>query len=244
MPASLLSRLPLALMLAVAAAALTACGGSGDGAAGAGAGEPVAVTAKDDSCRVADTSLDAGTVTFAVQNRGSKITEVYVYGQSGSGAYTKIVAEVENIGPGTGRDLTAKLTAGSYEIACKPGQTGDGIRQQITVTGGAGGGATATASASATGYDREVELTVDQSGLSGLDPASATQGERIELTLVNKLGQTRTLEVVSPSGDVSAEVEVPAGQDGEAIVEMSEPGDWTVTVEGGPKDLRQTLAVR
>lgn len=240
MPAPAFPRLMLALSLAIAGAALTACGGSDDPGS---SGTDVSVTAKDDSCEVADTSLDAGKVTFAVQNEGSKVTEVYVYGEAGSGEFTKVVSEVENIGPGTGRDMTVSLSAGSYEVACKPGQTGDGIRQKVTVTGDGGGAS--TESESEEGYDREIELTVNESGLSGLDPATATatEGERIELKLENELGESRTLELVSPSGNVSAEVEVPAGQEGEAIVELSETGDWTVKVEGGPKDIEHTLTV-
>ena len=58
-----------------------------------------------------------------------------------SAVVTTVVAEVENIGPGTSRDMTADLAPGTYEIACKPGQTGDGIRAQLTVTGGAECGA-------------------------------------------------------------------------------------------------------
>ena len=36
--------------------------------------------------------------------------------------------------------MDVDLAAGTYEVACKPGQTGDGIRQKITVTGASGGG--------------------------------------------------------------------------------------------------------
>jgi iron uptake system component EfeO len=69
-------------------------------------------------------------VQLAVQNKGSKVTEVYVYTPS-----DKIVTERENIGPGTRATVTAEIKAGTYEIACKPGMKGDGIRQKITATG-------------------------------------------------------------------------------------------------------------
>jgi iron uptake system component EfeO len=232
LPRHLLVAAPLMLLTA---AALAACGGSADGAGSAAA---VAVTADDDSCTVADTELAAGDTTFEVTNEGSKVTEVYVYGESG-GTFTKVVSEVENIGPGTSRDLDVDLAAGDYEIACKPGQKGDGIRQAITVTGEGGSSAAADE-----GYDRELELTVDGSGLTGLEPATANQGERIEFKLENSTDGTRTLEILAPAGDVAAEFDVPAGDEGEAVVELADTGDWTVKVEGGSADIEQTMTVR
>ena len=71
-------------------------------------------------------------MTFAITNAGTKITEVYVYGEK-SGKYTKVIEEAEDLGPGTTHNMRAKLSAGSYEIACTPGQKGDGIRTRITV---------------------------------------------------------------------------------------------------------------
>jgi iron uptake system component EfeO len=47
----------------------------------------------------------------------------------------RIVSEKENIGPGTRYTLTAEIKAGSYEIACRPGMKGHGVRQKLTVTG-------------------------------------------------------------------------------------------------------------
>ena len=220
-----------AISLLALAAGLTACGGSDS----AGSSTSVDVTAGDDSCELSDTDLEAGDVTFAVQNEGSKVTEVYVYGGDD---FTKVVSEVENIGPGTGRDMDVDLAAGTYEIACKPGQQGDGIRQQITVTGEGGESGDAEE-----GYDREIELTVGDSGLDGLDPATATSGERIEFKLENTTDGTRTLEVVDPAGEVATEFDVPAGTEGEAIVELGEAGDWTIKVEGGTSDIEQPLTV-
>jgi Cupredoxin-like domain len=232
LPRHLLVAAPLMLLTA---AGLAACGGSADGA---GSSAAVAVTADDDSCTVADTELPAGDTTFEVTNEGSKVTEVYVYGESG-GAFTKVVSEVENIGPGTSRDLDVDLAAGDYEIACKPGQKGDGIRQAITVTG-KGGGSTESEEA----YDRELELSVDDSGLAGLEPATAEQGEKIEFKLENKTDATRTFELKDPAGDVATEFDVPAGEEGEAVVELAESGSWTVIVEGGSADIEQTMTVR
>lgn len=244
MPVSALSaRLLMTVPMLVAGAALTACGSD----SGSGSGTDVAVRAKDDACEVSDTSLDAGTHTFAITNDGSKVTEVYVYGESGSGEFSKVVSEVENIGPGTSRDMAVSLAAGTYEVACKPGQQGDGIRAKVTVSGDGGSGASSSAASggasSSAAYDREIELTVDDSGLHGLEPATATKGERVEVKLENETAATRTLEVVGPAGNVAVEVEVPAGTSGEAVVELSETGAWTVKVEGGPKDVEATLTV-
>jgi len=100
----------------------TACTSKADDA------DKVPVTATDSSCEVATTDLPSGSTTFAVSNDGEQVTEVYVYAES-----DRIVGEVENIGPGTSRDLTVDLSAGTYEVACKPGMTGDGIRVEVTV---------------------------------------------------------------------------------------------------------------
>ncbi|PBC71256.1 iron uptake system component EfeO [Streptomyces sp. TLI_235] len=116
------------LTLAVAGAALAGCSKKDDAASS----DAVKVTASDSACEVAKTTFPAGAVELSVQNKGSKSTEVYVYA-----AGDKIVTERENIGPGTTVSIHAEIKAGEYEIACKPGMTGDGIRQKITVTGSA-----------------------------------------------------------------------------------------------------------
>ena len=58
------------------------------------------------------------------------MTEFYVLGEDG----LRILAEVENIGPGLTRDLVVQVAPGSYFTACKPGMVGDGIRSAFTVT--------------------------------------------------------------------------------------------------------------
>ncbi|MEV4438437.1 iron uptake system protein EfeO [Streptomyces sp. NPDC049577] len=113
-----------------AAAALTAVTGCSEKSDAKDA-DAVRVTASDDKCEVSKTSFPAGHVKIQVENKGSKVTEVYVYGDN-----DKIITERENIGPSTKAEITAEIKAGSYEIACKPGMKGDGIRQKITVTGG------------------------------------------------------------------------------------------------------------
>ncbi|MGN6245350.1 MAG: cupredoxin domain-containing protein [Motilibacteraceae bacterium] len=123
----------LLLTVALAAApALAACGSDSGAGTGAGSGS-VAVTATDTTCEPASTALAAGKTTFEVTNKGAKTTELYVYAASGD-AFTKVVGEVEDVAPGTSRQLGAQLSAGTYELACKPGQSGDGIRTKITVS--------------------------------------------------------------------------------------------------------------
>ncbi len=118
----------LAAAALVGAAGLSACTTSASG------GDTIALTATDSTCEAASTELPAGHHTFAITNKGSKVTEVYVYAPAGDGAFTKIVTEKENIGPGTSYELTVSLEKGDYELACKPGQKGDGIRQQLKVS--------------------------------------------------------------------------------------------------------------
>ncbi len=118
-------RPPAALVLG--ALMTSACQAGG----GTTSGTDIAITSTDSACEVARSSVPAGAHTFAVANKGSKVTEVYVYA-----AGDRTVTERENIGPGTTAKLTVELKAGSYQIACKPGQQGDGIRQPFTVTAG------------------------------------------------------------------------------------------------------------
>ncbi|MBC2873937.1 MULTISPECIES: iron uptake system protein EfeO [Streptomyces] len=122
-----------AVTVVAAAAALAVVSGCAE-KSDAGDSDAIRVTASDDKCEVSKTSFPAGDVKINIQNKGSKVTEVYVYA-----ADDRIVTERENIGPGTKAEITATVKkAGDYEIACKPGMKGDGIRQKITVTGGDG----------------------------------------------------------------------------------------------------------
>ncbi|MCO7221331.1 iron uptake system protein EfeO [Klenkia sp. PcliD-1-E] len=125
-------RTPLVAAGAAALTLLAACGGgSGTGADAAGdASDDIAVTASDSACEVGATSLEAGTHQFTVTNTGSSVTEFYVYAEG-----DRIMGEVENIAPGVARSLLVELPAGEYQTACKPGMTGDGIRNALTVTG-------------------------------------------------------------------------------------------------------------
>ncbi|MER5790156.1 iron uptake system protein EfeO [Streptomyces sp. NPDC001980] len=107
--------------------ALSACTAKSD----AKGDDAIQVTAADAKCETSTKSVPAGHVTLAIENTGSKATEVEILFPD-----DRIVSEKENIGPGTKYTLTAEVKAGSYEIACRPGMKGHGVRQKLTVTGG------------------------------------------------------------------------------------------------------------
>ncbi|WP_017984874.1 iron uptake system protein EfeO [Amycolatopsis methanolica] len=125
-----LRKTPLAAAGLAALLVLSACSGGDQNAA---AGGPITVEATDSACTVSATTANAGNVTFEVTNKGTKVTEFYLYAEG-----DRIMGEVENIAPGLTRKLTVEVPdAGAYQTACKPGMTGDGIRGAFTVTGGA-----------------------------------------------------------------------------------------------------------
>jgi iron uptake system component EfeO len=113
--------------LGFAAAALLVLGACSGGDSPVAA-EQLSVTSSDDVCTVNDDRVAAGPVTLTVVNEGDQVTEVYVYGEGDT-----IIGEKEDITPGSSADFTVELEPGRYEIACKPGQTGDGIRTELTV---------------------------------------------------------------------------------------------------------------
>nr|MCW2727468.1 peptidase [Aeromicrobium sp.] len=121
---------PLATLgvLTIAALSLAAC--ASDPSESKSASGDLTVQATDSECTVSASKLDAGPATFKVTNKGSKVTEFYVYADG-----DRIMGEVENVGPGLSRNLVVDLPKGTYEGACKPGMIGDGIRQTLTVTG-------------------------------------------------------------------------------------------------------------
>lgn len=202
---------------------LGACAGGGSSSAAT-----TEVKAGDSSCEVADTELHSGTTKFTVENVGSEVTEVYVYGRSGDG-FTKIMGEKENIGPGTSQSFQVDLTAGKYQVACKPGMKGDGIRTDVTVTGS--GGKTAMSEDEGAGYDRELEFAVAPSGqVKPPSGAEATAGERVEFKLENEAKSEYYLEVLGPDGAELGKAEAPAGQQAEFVAKLATAGTYQVKV--------------
>jgi iron uptake system component EfeO len=127
-------RAPIAALAVLLLGVLAGCGDSKSG-------EKISVTSTDTECQVAKTALTAGRYTFSVTNKGSNVTEFYVF-KGG-----KVEGEVEDISPNVTRDLNIELAAGEYEGACKPGMKGDGIRVKITVSGQAAASAAEAAPA-------------------------------------------------------------------------------------------------
>jgi iron uptake system component EfeO len=187
------------------------------------------ISAGDATCDVEKTSFAGGEVTFKVENTGSDVTEVYVYAKEG-GSFTKIVGEVEDIGPGTSRSLKVSLSPGPYQVACKPGMTGDGIRTDITVTGQR---ASDASTGSELAYDRELEFSIAASG--DVEPPaskalSAGRGERIEFKLHNDSSGDHYLELLDPDGQHVSAVAAEAGAEGEFVADLTSPGHYTVSI--------------
>lgn len=120
-------------------AGLTACvpnnpgGTGGTGAAGAsGNATNLSVSSTENACTVSEATAPAGTLTFTVQNDGERVTEFYLLADDG----LRIIGEVENITPGSSRELTVVAQPGEYFTVCKPGMIGAGVGQApFTVTG-------------------------------------------------------------------------------------------------------------
>ncbi|MFF2745734.1 iron uptake system protein EfeO [Kitasatospora sp. NPDC058048] len=189
------------LTLAVATATLAGCASKKDDkAASSGA---VTVNATDTACEVSKTTFPAGHVVLDISNKGSKTTEVYVYGDG-----DKIVTERENIGPGTKASINAEIKAGSYEIACKPGMVGDGIRQKITVTGAGGSAAPADPrlAAAVTAYRTYAQEQADATIPAVEAFAAAIKSGDLEkaksLYAPSRTGWERTEPVAESFGDV------------------------------------------
>ncbi len=203
------------VVVVVAVMALAGASCSSDSSSTASA---VDVVATDDSCTPTRTEYDAGKVTFNVKNKGHKVTEMYVYGDD-----DKVVGEVENIGPGTSRKMTVDVKAGKYELACKPGQTGSGIRKAITVSGAGGQSNAEKGKAS-----RQVDIKSTEYTFTGMENFTAKAGETIEFKLENVGQEKHEFEVFGPDGKAIGEVEpVEPGKTGEAYIEFKTAGRHT-----------------
>jgi uncharacterized cupredoxin-like copper-binding protein len=181
---------------------------------GAGSSGAVTITATESRCDVAKRSLAAGETTFRVRNDGSDVTEVYVYAPG-----DKVVSEKENIGPGTSATFTADLAAGTYEVACKPGQQGNGIRTTLTVTGT--GGPTAKAA------DTEVALQAKDYAFEGLSGFAPKAGQAVKFEMANEGPAEHEFEVFGPDGTALGEIGPTApGKDGEVTLALAAAGTY------------------
>lgn len=177
----------------------------------------VTVTSTASTCEPASTSLPAGKTTFKVVNRGSDVTELYV--MQGS----RTIGEVENVGAGTSRTLTAKLATGEYQLVCKPGMKGDGIKTTITVTGSAG-----QSQGQAPAPAHKVDVTAKDFSFNGMDGFTAHATEAVDFVLHNGGTQEHEFEVLGPDGQSTGEVsEVKPGATGEATITFAKAGTYT-----------------
>ncbi|MEV0371556.1 iron uptake system protein EfeO [Streptomyces sp. NPDC050636] len=208
-----------AIAVAASLTAVTGCAEKNDGKGADGKGA-IKVTASDTACKLSKKEFPAGHVRLAVENKGSKITEVYVYAPG-----DRIVTERENIGPGTSVQITAEIKAGTYEIACKPGMKGEGIRQKVTVSGK---GATAKRDpkldAAVAAYRKYVQEQADETLPKAKKFAQAVKAGDIEAAkktyALSRVGWERTEPVAESFGDIDPKVDV--REDG-----LSDGQKWT-----------------
>lgn len=145
--------------------------------------DAVSVTATDSSCEVSAAEGVTGHSTFAVTNNGSKVTEFYVFA-----AGDRALGEVENIGPGLTRQLIVNIPEpGDYELSCRPGMVGDGIRRPFTVTGDsqAATDADGKLAEAADGYRRYIR--------SQTDALVVTTGEFVAAVRANDIAEAKRL---------------------------------------------------
>lgn len=126
-----MTRITAAATATLAAIALAGCSPATKTETAGNARTEITVDASDTGCTVSTTKVASGPYTFVVTNTGTKVTEFYVYGDG-----QRVIGEAENISPGLERRLDIQFDQpGTYQTACKPGMTGDGIRGDFTVTG-------------------------------------------------------------------------------------------------------------
>ncbi|MFB7778913.1 iron uptake system protein EfeO [Streptomyces bauhiniae] len=184
----------------------------------------VRVTASDSKCAVSTAESSAGHITLALENTGSKVTEVYVLFPD-----DRIAAERENIGPGTEASLVTELQAGDYEIACKPGMKGDGIRQKFKVNGKyAAARRSPEADAAVAAYRSYVREQAEQTlpeAKAFTDAVKAGDMEKAKkLYAPSRIGWERTEPVAESFGDIDPKVDV--REDG--LEDGQDPKtDWT-----------------
>ncbi|MET9844273.1 iron uptake system protein EfeO [Streptomyces ossamyceticus] len=217
---------PLRLSFVTAAttvAALTAVTGCTEKSS-AGADGVVAVTATDTKCEVSKKEFPAGHVELDIENKGSKVTEVYLLFPD-----DRVVTERENIGPGTKQKVTAEVKAGDYRIACKPGMKGDGIRQDVTATGsGKVAKRDPRLDEAVASYRKYVQTQADETIPLVKVFADAVKDGDVEAAkkayAPSRIGWERTEPVAESFGDIDPKVDV--REDG--LEEGQDPEkDWT-----------------
>ncbi|MFJ3986324.1 iron uptake system protein EfeO [Streptomyces fungicidicus] len=214
----------LTLLTAVAtAAALAAVTGCTEKGADADDDRVIGVTATDDTCEVSKKEFPAGHVELAIENKGSKVTEVYLLFPD-----DRVVTERENIGPGTRQRVTAEVKAGDYRIACKPGMRGKGIRQDVKATGGKAVERDPRLDEAVAAYRAYVQAQADETLPKAEAFAKAVQDGDVEAArkayAPSRIGWERTEPVAESFGDIDPKVDV--REDG--LEDGQDPAtDWT-----------------
>ncbi|MDX2545299.1 iron uptake system protein EfeO [Streptomyces sp. WI04-05B] len=194
---------------AATAAALAAVTGCTEKSASGSGDRVISVTATDDKCEVSKKEFPAGHVELAIENKGSKVTEVYVLFPD-----DRIVTERENIGPGTKQKVTAEVKAGDYTIACKPGMKGDGIRQAVKATGGKVAKRDPRLDAAVAAYRKYAQEQADATLPLARTFADAVKAGDLEAAkkayAPSRIGWERTEPVAESFGDIDPKVDVRA----------------------------------
>ncbi|WP_073951855.1 iron uptake system protein EfeO [Streptomyces kebangsaanensis] len=167
----------------------------------------IGVTATDDSCEVSKKEFPAGHIELAVENKGSKVTEVYLLFPD-----DRIVAERENIGPGIKQKVVAEVKAGDYVIACKPGMKGKGIRQDVKATGGSVAQRNPKLDQAVAAYRQYVQEQADETLPRVETFVKAVKAGDVEAAkkayAISRLGWERTEPVAESFGDIDPKVDL------------------------------------
>ncbi|MGP4011511.1 iron uptake system protein EfeO [Streptomyces sp. 4N124] len=192
---------------ATAVAALTALTGCTEKGGSDSGDNVINVTATDDKCEVSKNEVPAGHVELAIENKGSKVNEVYILFPD-----DRVVTERENIGPGTKQRVTAEVKAGDYQIACKPGMKGDGIRQDIKVTGGTAAKRDPRLDKAVAAYREYAQTQADETVPLAETFAKAVKDGDMEAAkkayAPSRIGWERTEPVAESFGDIDPKVDL------------------------------------
>ncbi|MET9454043.1 iron uptake system protein EfeO [Streptomyces canus] len=199
----------LSVLTFTAVAALTAVTGCTEKGSSGDSDRVIDVTATDSKCEVSKKAFPAGHVELAIENKGSKVTEVYVLFPD-----DRIVTERENIGPGTKQKVTAEVKAGDYTIACKPGMKGDGIRQEVKATGGSVAKRDPRLDSAVAAYRKYAQEQADATLPLAKTFAAAVKAGDLEAAkkayAPSRIGWERTEPVAESFGDIDPKVDVRA----------------------------------
>ena len=186
------------------------------------------MTSTDTACDISRATVDPGKVELTVTNKGKDVTEVYVYA-----AGDRPLGEVEHIQPGAKGTFTVDIGGGDYQVACKPGEKGDGIRSALHVTGAAA----STASDDSGTQDRatyrgvpsfntDVDASDDQLGID--KTLTVVKGQSVNFNLHNSSASSpHGLQVFGPDGVLLGEIpSTPPNGAGQVALTFSTPGTY------------------